>query len=316
MQGFDNILLVAVPGEDPQQAVVRLSRLVNAGGRLTIASLREDLPEDVSELLQDPAVMTLQAEIDARRRQQLDSYVAAARANGIEVRARDLTGIPFLEIIRAVIVDGHDLVVKAAEPSTGLHGAFFGSTDRHLLRKCPCPLWLADPAGAATVSRILAAVDPSPRSATQRQLSREVLALARHLAQRCGAALDIVHAWQVLGDRILGATGRKDPETVQLIGETLNRHQRWLDELLREAGIDATQATLHLARGYAGDIVPDIARATRSDLIVMGTVGRVGIPGLLIGNTAERILGEVDCSVLAVKPAGFVSPVMPADPGH
>lgn len=316
MQGFDNILLVAVPGEDPQRAVARLRQLVNAGGRLTIASLREDLPDDVSELLQDPAVRDLQAAIDARTRQALEGYIAAARSAGIEVQTRELTGIPFLEIIRAVIADGHDLVVKAAEPSTGLHGAFFGSTDRHLLRKCPCPVWLADPAGGASVSRILAAVDPSPRSATQRQLSREVLALARHLAQRFGAALDVVHAWQVLGDRILGDTGRKDPETVQLIGETLNRHQRWLDELLREAGLDATQATPHLVRGYAGDVVPDIARTTRSDLVVMGTVGRVGIPGLLIGNTAERILGEVDCSVLAVKPEGFVSPVTPADPGR
>lgn len=316
MQGFDNILLVAVPGEDPRQAVARLSQLVSAGGRLTIASLREELPDDVSELLQDPAVMGLRTEIDARRLQQLDGYVAAARSAGMEVQARELTGIPFLEIIRTVMAGGHDLVVKAAEPAGGLHSAFFGSTDRHLLRKCPCPLWLADPSGAATVSRILAAVDPSPRSATQRTLSREVLALAGQLAQRFAAALDIVHAWQVLGDRILGPTGRKDPETVQLVGETLNRHQRWLDELLREAGIDATQATLHLVRGYAGDAVPEFARATRSDLIVMGTVGRVGIPGLLIGNTAERILGEVDCSVLAVKPEGFVSPVTPAAPGH
>ena len=41
----------------------------------------------------------------------------------------------------------------------------------------------------------------------------------------------------------------------------------------------------------------------------MGTVARTGIPGLLIGNTAETILQRVDCSVLAVKPDGFVSPV-------
>jgi nucleotide-binding universal stress UspA family protein len=38
-------------------------------------------------------------------------------------------------------------------------------------------------------------------------------------------------------------------------------------------------------------------------------VARRGIPGLLIGNTAERILRKLPCSVLAVKPDGFVSPV-------
>ncbi len=56
-----------------------------------------------------------------------------------------------------------------------------------------------------------------------------------------------------------------------------------------------------------------VGRLVKRDLIVMGTVGRVGIPGLLIGNTAERILGDMSCSVLAVKPQGFVAPVSPAE---
>ncbi|WP_268870400.1 universal stress protein [Marinobacter nauticus] len=45
------------------------------------------------------------------------------------------------------------------------------------------------------------------------------------------------------------------------------------------------------------------------DLIVMGTVGRVGIPGLIIGNTAESILEQAKCSVLAIKPEGFKTPI-------
>jgi len=49
----------------------------------------------------------------------------------------------------------------------------------------------------------------------------------------------------------------------------------------------------------------------RIDLLVMGTVCRTGSPGLIIGNTAERVLDSVKCSVLTVKPAGFVSPIAP-----
>ena len=41
----------------------------------------------------------------------------------------------------------------------------------------------------------------------------------------------------------------------------------------------------------------------------MGTVGRTGIPGLFIGNTAETVLRQVHCSVLTVKPEGFETPV-------
>jgi nucleotide-binding universal stress UspA family protein len=41
----------------------------------------------------------------------------------------------------------------------------------------------------------------------------------------------------------------------------------------------------------------------------MGTISRTGVAGLLIGNTAERVLQKANCSVLAVKPDGFSSPV-------
>ena len=46
-----------------------------------------------------------------------------------------------------------------------------------------------------------------------------------------------------------------------------------------------------------------------SDLLVMGTIARTGIAGFIVGNTAERLLPRIPCSVLAIKPEGFVSPV-------
>jgi nucleotide-binding universal stress UspA family protein len=44
----------------------------------------------------------------------------------------------------------------------------------------------------------------------------------------------------------------------------------------------------------------------------MGTVARTGVRGFIMGNTAETVLEQIDCSVLAIKPQGFVTPVMPA----
>lgn len=315
MPGFSNILLVAVPGEDPVRAISRVGRLVkHHDAALTVVMVREELADDARELLDDPAMVHALAEVDAHAAQELQDWTAAAHAAGLPASTRMLTGIPFVEIIRAVFAGGHDLVIKTAEPPTGFFRALFGSTDRHLLRKCPCPLWLADPGTGPDIRRILAAVDPNPRNPVQMTLNRDVLALARSMVVLHGASLDIVHAWQVFGDRVAGPGGRVDPEVVHLIGETLRKHQYWLDDLLRQSGIGEYDATIRLVRGFAGDVVPDEARRLDSDLIVMGTVGRVGIPGLLIGNTAERILGDMSCSVLAVKPPGFVSPVSPA--GH
>ena len=55
-----------------------------------------------------------------------------------------------------------------------------------------------------------------------------------------------------------------------------------------------------------------MAQHLAADLIALGTVGRSGIKGLLLGNTAEKVLGTCDCSILTVKPDGFVSPIDPA----
>ena len=66
---------------------------------------------------------------------------------------------------------------------------------------------------------------------------------------------------------------------------------------------------LHVVKGPAQYVVPELARELEVDLVVMGTVARTGIDGFFMGNTAESILGELDCSVLTMKPPGFVSPV-------
>jgi universal stress protein E len=73
--------------------------------------------------------------------------------------------------------------------------------------------------------------------------------------------------------------------------------------------LDDVKYEAYLLKGEAGVLIPELAQAKAVDLIVMGTVSRTGVAGLLIGNTAEKVLRRVDCSVLTVKPEGFISPV-------
>ena len=65
----------------------------------------------------------------------------------------------------------------------------------------------------------------------------------------------------------------------------------------------------HLLKGEAVDIIPKFSSDNEIDVVVMGTVARSGIPGLLIGNTAETILHTIDASVITLKPRGFESPI-------
>jgi len=89
-----------------------------------------------------------------------------------------------------------------------------------------------------------------------------------------------------------------------------------LDHLRNRLGkesYDYLSPVTHVLRGVPSRELPAMARNIEADLVVMGTVARSGIAGVIIGNTAETVISELDCSVLVVKPEGFVSPVLPAD---
>lgn len=93
-------------------------------------------------------------------------------------------------------------------------------------------------------------------------------------------------------------------------------HAASLDALMHEVSSDPGEDALtylkpltHLVKGDARKEIPLLAKKIEADLVVMGTVARTGVPGFIMGNTAETILNQIDCSVLAIKPPGFETPV-------
>ena len=65
----------------------------------------------------------------------------------------------------------------------------------------------------------------------------------------------------------------------------------------------------HLVKGKPHTAISRFVKNNDVDLLVMGSVARSGLPGFFVGNTAEKILEHVDCSVLVLKPAGWKTPV-------
>ncbi|MGH7138761.1 MAG: universal stress protein, partial [Pirellulales bacterium] len=111
----------------------------------------------------------------------------------------------------------------------------------------------------------------------------------------------------------LWSTGLMDT-TTQMYHESVNAdaRQRLEKQLAGVAGDDsAVDVQLHVAEGLsiADTAILDFIGRRHIDLLVMGTMARSGIPGVFIGNTAERLVTHLSCSLLAVKPADFVSPI-------
>ena len=268
----------------------------------------------ISVSVQDAMVNSHARELEAL----VDPYRKRAK-----IKTKILVGTPFLEIIREVLSGLHDLVIKMPESQHWAH-RFFGSDDMHLLRKCPCPVWLIKPGAPDAYRCILAAVDVDDGYApqemeTRRALNHEIIERATAIAVADSAELHIAHAWQAVSESALRHSvfvQKTEKEVDIYVDQVRQHHNASLEALLAEVAINQGQASLdylepktHLINGWARQVIPALAKNIGADVVVMGTVARTGVPGFIIGNTAETILNHLDCSVLAIKPPGFVTPI-------
>lgn len=299
---------------DPGDAAPALARAVSlcraAGGALTVLGIVDPPPAVPGS--DGPEAAALRRAL-ARERELfeacVDALLATARAAGVPADGRVEAGWPLQVAISAAVRGGYDLMVKAADGRAPGTRAPRGPLDQSLLRKYPGAVWIEQPGVPAGLRRVLVAINPDPASPEEYRLSIDLLRLAAAVAQASGAELQVLHAWKLFGEWRPACECRTDPELAPLLGATLNRHIGYVDHAMAEAGLAAVPARRHIIHQRASQAIIDTVRAEGIDLLVMGTIGRTGIPGLLIGNTAERVLGEVECSVLARKPGGFVSPV-------
>jgi len=322
MNRFENILYV-LNGENNHPSV--LERVVtlaeNNQARLTFLSILEPvnigfgMPED------GPISADLEAAFIKAKMQKLETSVVPFRTR-INIQTKLRVGTQFLEIIREVLQNGRDLLIKVPETQDWLNMQF-GSEDMHLLRKCPCPVWIIKSPAPKTYRRILAAVDvgdthPTAEQGSRDELNRQVLELASSLALSNFSELHIVHAFEAIGENTLHeelplvyeeAVNTFLQHEKQKREASLNRLIQRVSNKMGEEAFSYLKPRIHLIKGWARKEIPVLARQLEVDLIVMGTVARTGIPGFIIGNSAEAILNQIECSVLALKPRGFVSPV-------
>ena len=244
------------------------------------------------------------------RKQKLDRLVARAGRRMPALPTKVLGGSPFIEVIKEVLRQEHDLVMMAAEGEGGVRDALFGSTSTHLMRKCPCPVWVMKSGRRRRYARVLAAVDPAPSDQDHNSLNLKIMELATSLSRLERSQLHVVHAWTPVATWLSFAGSRlTESQLAKIDRSNEEAHLNWFDELLAKVPLDDLNVQRHMLKGDASDLIRRLALRKGIDVIVMGTVCRVGVPGLFIGNTAEKVLRHVSCSVLTVKPEGFVSPV-------
>lgn len=229
----------------------------------------------------------------------LDALAQELRAQGVKATVAITRERPWVALVQRAVRLESDVVFVAKRD--GDHGRELGANTAKLLRKCPCPVWAVHPDRPLVLRSILAATDLSP-------VGELVVGMAADLSAMSGSELHVVHAWQRTMEHQLSAAGEGDARARERV-EALESGLR--DRILGALGPRQATVTplLHVGCSSPERAILDGVRALDPDLVVMGTLSRRGIPGMLIGNTAERVLARIPTSLLTVKPEGFESPV-------
>ncbi|MBY5935587.1 universal stress protein [Tateyamaria omphalii] len=313
MKHFKNILVVSNPEGVSDALVARALWLAKANGaRLTLLDVSETDQSDLARMLSTLSGQRgwqVGADLLAARKEQLEQVANGLRNDGAQVSTVLAQGVGFIEVIRHVLTQGNDLVLKAADQTPTWN--VLGGPDLHLLRKCPCPVWILNSKAEPKAKHIVAAVDPDPSDTTRDALNNNIMQLATSLSVQDDAKLDVLNAWYLHEEHLLRSSRvHTPPEEIEalLLTTKQDSHAR-LTALTDQYTAFSDRMQIMHVKGIAADVIAQHAHEQHIDTLVMGTLGRTGLSGMFIGNTAETILSRVTCSVLAVKPEGFVSPV-------
>jgi len=237
-------------------------------------------------------------ESEAKMRQ----LVVSLNAVDLDVTVETLLGDPFVAIAHAVQHGGLDLVLAGTRGLAAWEQFLIGSTAKRLVRKCPASVWIVKAEHVEPPKTILAATDFS-------DVSRRAVLEGLGIAQQASAEFHLLHVVDSMDVRqdIIS----RIPKGSSLRHEIDEEAKRRLDEFVESLDTESIRVQQHLSWGTPWREVGHLAQRLSIDLIALGTVGRSGVKGLLLGNTAEKVLDTCNCSILTVKPADFASPITP-----
>ncbi len=237
---------------------------------------------------------------------QLQRYARLPFMRGLDVGCHSNSDYPPHEaIVRRAIQTRADLVI-AASRTRGLVGRLLlRNTDWELIRQCPCPLLLVKSRRPYAGAAVLAAVDPFHAHSKPADLDVRMLALGNDWARLFRCSLHAFHAYLPLMSVAPMPAGptvpiAPPPEVEEAHGDLIARE---FDRLAQAAGIATGSRHLHM--GDTSSELCAVAKRIRAGLVVMGAVSRSGLRRIFIGNTAEKVLDEIACDVLVLKPRGF-----------
>ena len=285
------------------QAVIEeaLHLAIHSGGSVTFCSALDVSAKTATLITQDH--QNLLKTVEDVAAEMLDRVVAEATQRGVTADKVVRLGSPDEQLAKLAIEGKYDLLVIGTRSRNKATRLLFGSTAQKLIRTAPCAVWVVKPEAEREIREIAVATDLS-------DAGQPALAAAVEVARALAAKLFIVHAVDMAELSYLLMAGVSTEEIAAARTRKIDDANAALHQQLAATDYRTLPygVKVEVIEGSPDDAIPQFVAEHEIDILVMGTHGRSGLSRLVLGNTAERILPMVQCSVIAVKPHDFVSP--------
>ncbi|MDE1474015.1 universal stress protein UspE [Xenorhabdus bovienii] len=309
MANYQNLLVAIDPNQDDQPALRRAVYIVQRnGGRIKAFLPIYDLSYEMTTLLSPEERNAMRKGVIGQRiawiKQQAHYYLES----GIDIEIKVVWhGRPYEAIIQEVITGKHDLLLKMAHQHSLLESMIFTPLDWHLLRKCPCPVWMVKdqvwPEKDSAVVAVNLSNEESYHTALNLKLVKETQDLANRIVKE--PLIHLVSAYPTAPLNIAMELPDFDPN---VYNQALRgQHLVAMKELRQKFYLDEQQTHVH--EGLPEKVIPEICDELNTGVVVLGILGRTGLSAAFLGNTAEHVIDKLKCDLLAIKPDGFVCPI-------
>lgn len=258
-------------------------------------------------------LVSLEQDLRQKARRRLEAIADRLRVHSIKVTVSAEWDYPAHEaIIRRAQAIKADLIVASIHAGRHRMPWLLRLTDWELVRLSPVPVLLVKNPHPYRHPAVLAAIDPSHAHEKPLQLDKEILRVGKTMSVALRGTLHAAHAYA------------RFPMSLQPEGISAGTLEAMGDEAERAAQLRFTRALrparIARARQYLIarppiEAIAEAAHKSGSAIVVLGAISRSGYKRLLIGNTAERILDELPCDIMVIKPAKFRSGVPRASRG-
>jgi nucleotide-binding universal stress UspA family protein len=234
----------------------------------------------LSVVIHSPEYETFVPDLEAlsiqRAQAALESFHAAAGqdASVIVLKAGD----PAEGIVEGASQAGADMIVIGRRGKRGLARSHVGDATVKVIGRAACPVLVVPQIGQMWSSRILLATDGS-------ECSVAAADAAGNIARQSGLPITVVSV----------VTSSHSDARRNAAQETVDRKVAKFSEM-------GLQVDGKVLEGQPDEVIVRAVGETGADLVVMGSHGRTGLKKILMGSVSERVIGQVTCPVLVVKP--------------